>query len=366
MFLQLHLMMEGNGKDLSLSQMCELLYEQHGLELTKQSLDERFNTFAVSFMRRCFEHVFAQVLDFKPASVNHSCFKRVLLSDSTSYQLPAHLSHFYQGNGGHTSPASIKLHQQYDLLTGKVLRLDISDGKSNDALFLNQHELGDHQQELHLMDLGYFKLDHLQAIDKAGSFFISRYKVSTGVYVKDEQAGFRAADWAELLDQWHRTGQLPDLYLGKQKLKVRCIVEQLPEEVAAKRRKQYHHQQSKQSKKALYRWQVSERKQLLSSYNIYITNTSVEQLSKDQVGLYYKLRWQIELLFKIWKSVMEIDKVGKMSIFRFECYLYSRLLAILLSTHMHSLLKQRLEDNDELELSQWKTMKYLKKNSQAL
>lgn len=71
-------------------------------------------------------------------------------------------------------------------------------------------------------------------------------------------------------------------------------------------------------------------KELLMNYNIFITNTTSEQLSARQVQLYYRLRWQMELLFKIWKSVLELDKVGKMSIFRLECYRYSRLLVLLL------------------------------------
>lgn len=364
MFLELHLLMDFNGKEFSLNQMCDELNERHGIQLTKQSLDERFNTFSVKFMRKCFEHIFAQTLDFKQDAAVHPHFKRVILTDSSSWQLPAHLAAFYQSNGGDTSGSSIKIHQQYELLNGSLLGLDIRDGKENDAVFLQAIDYRALQQDLHLLDLGYFKLSHLHALDQAGGFFISRYKTGTDLFIKDEEGAFEKLDWKDFLSQL-QAGQARDLsevYLGKEKLKVRLIVEKLPDEILRKRLKKLKRKIANQSKsRGIY--QASELKKILIGYNIFITNTREEQLSLPQISLYYRLRWQIEILFKMWKSIMEIDKVGKMSIFRFECYLYSRLIAILLSSHVHSMLKAYLEEGESFELSEWKVMKHLKKRS---
>ena len=363
MFLELHLLMELNGKELSLNQMCDDLYERHGVELTKQSLDERFNTYSVKFMRKCFEYIFSQVLDFREESALHSHFKRVILTDSSSWQLPSHLAAFYQSNGGSTSGSSIKIHQQYELLNGTLLQMDIRDGKENDAVVLQNFDYSQVQQDLHLMDLGYFKIEHLQSLGQVGGFFISRYKTNTDLLTKDKEGNFKKLDWEGFLSQLDtgQAGCMPEVYLGKEKLKVRLIAEKLPNEILEKRLKKLGSKQANQSKTNKYNWKASELKKLLIGYNIFITNTDEQQLSFSQIGLYYKLRWQIELLFKVWKSIMEIDKVGKMSIFRFECYLYSRLIAILLSSHVHSMLKSYLEDGKSFELSEWKVMKHLKK-----
>jgi hypothetical protein len=44
----------------------------------------------------------------------------------------------------------------------------------------------------------------------------------------------------------------------------------------------------------------------------------------------YKIRWQIELMFKTWKSILKLDVVRKMKADRLKCYLYTKLLWILI------------------------------------
>lgn len=360
MFLELHLLMESSGKDFSLSQMCEELYERHGISLTKQSLDERFNTFAVKFMRQCFEYVFEQVLDYKTNVGKPPVFERILLTDATSFQLPAHLGAFYQGNGGDNGPASIKIHQQYELISGSVRQLEVRDGKENDVVLLQDFDYSRVKRELHLLDLGYFKIKHLQALHQAGGYFISRYKTGVSLFMLTGDF-YEQLDWSELLKKVEKGEPLPVVYLGqgKEKLPVRLIIEQVPEQVATRRRLKQKRKIANVSKKARSSYATSALKELLMDYNIFITNTTSEQLTHEQVQLYYRLRWQIELLFKIWKSVLELDKVGKMSIFRFECYLYSRLLVLLLSTQVVNMLRSVADE--DIELSEWKAMCYLKK-----
>jgi len=284
----------------------------------------------------------------------------VLLTDATGFQLPAHLAAFYQGNGGDNGPAGIKIHQQYELLTGSVRQLEVRDGKENDVNLLQDFDYSQVKRELHLLDLGYFKTNHLQALDEAGGYFISRYK--TGVTLYGQQGeGYQPINWGELLDKVARNIALPELYLGQgpEKLPIRLIIEKVPEPVAAKRRHKQKRKVANVSKKARSSYGTSALKELLMDYTIFMTNTTHEQLTDEQVQLYYRLRWQIELLFKIWKSVLELDKIGKISIFRFECYLYSRLLVLLLTTQVVNMLRSVADD--AFELSEWKAMRYLKK-----
>ena len=100
----------------------------------------------------------------------------------------------------------------------------------------------------------------------------------------------------------------------------------------------------------------------MAQYNIFITNASSEALKTIEIYDFYRLRWQIELLFKIWKSLFEIDKIGDMSISRFECYLYGKLILILLGGYIQTLFMEFMEDKVDFELSEWKAYKLVKKS----
>lgn len=57
----------------------------------------------------------------------------------------------------------------------------------------------------------------------------------------------------------------------------------------------------------------------MSSYGIYITNLPAE-IEKEEIHSIYSLRWQIELLFKVWKSAIDLAHCKPMKIERFMCY----------------------------------------------
>ena len=82
-------------REWSLSDQCAYLWDEQDITMSKQSLDERYHTFTVAFLKRCYQSVLAQSLSNSTAGL--SCrFSGIYLSDSTAFQLPAHLACFYQ------------------------------------------------------------------------------------------------------------------------------------------------------------------------------------------------------------------------------------------------------------------------------
>ncbi|MPQ44886.1 ATP-binding cassette domain-containing protein [Clostridium tarantellae] len=65
---------------------------------------------------------------------------------------------------------------------------------------------------------------------------------------------------------------------------------------------------------------VNSRSTSWNELNAYITNVKDSILKTEEIHLFYSLRWQIELMFKIWKSLFKINKIKKVKIERFKCF----------------------------------------------
>ena len=72
--------------EISLEGLCtELLKE--GIDLTKQSLQDRFNDYSVSFMEQILNETMSIKLNIGPI-ISHPFFKRITILDSTVIELP--------------------------------------------------------------------------------------------------------------------------------------------------------------------------------------------------------------------------------------------------------------------------------------
>jgi Transposase DDE domain len=352
-FLMLNIFNEENGKESSLTTMCDYLEEHFSIQMTKQSLDERYNTYSVKFMKMCYETLISQVLQSyttEKSTTRPLIFSQIELTDATSFKIPDHLSVFYKGGGN--VEASIKIHHRYNLLQGERAATKIVSGNENDALYLEDINTQIAEGCLYLKDLGYYKLGHLKKIDTAKGYFLSRFRSLTNCFIKRE-GEFHSISIQELSKQKEHT----EIYLGKgkEKVKVRMVIEPMPEETIEKRLIR-----AKTASKKQYA-QIQDETLFLCYYNVYITNIESQHLPLEWIRFFYALRWQIELIFKAWKSLFEIDEVKKMSIFRFECYIYGRLMAIFLSEKVQNLFKDYLWEDQELEISNYKSFSILKK-----
>lgn len=362
-FLMMNVFDSSDGKERSLTDSCDWLADHFGINIKKQSLDERYNTHAVSFIKTCFNRVLQIVNEGVMDRDLELPFSKIQLVDSTSFQIPEDLATFYEGYKGNGGKAILKMHLNYNLLNGEVTDICLTDGSANDNLY----KLGKGEEIipncLYLRDLGYFDLKHFIKLDKDDAYFLSRAKTNAAYSMLNKKGEIERINIANYLPEPGQTKELKEVYIGctNKKLKARLIMQAVPEEVAEKRLKKLEEYQSKHKKA-----NISEQRKAMCFFNMYITNAPEEILTTEIVRLVYTLRWQIELMFKIWKSLFKIDQVKKMSIFRFECYIYSKLIAVLLTLHIHNKLGQFLWDEEEFELSPMKAAKLIKKKLTGL
>ena len=157
---------------------------------------------------------------------------------------------------------------------------------------------------------------------------LSRINPTTKIYeIKDGQ--YREIDFISLTKFMKKNGISileKEVYIGnKVKLKTRLIIHLLPEEEVAKRLRK-----AQKNNKKKGRGSLGESYKARVHLNLFITNSDQKNIPPENVWPLYTLRWQIELVFKIWKSIAEIDKIKKVKKERFEIYLYSKLILIVL------------------------------------
>ncbi len=364
-FLALNIFSSHDMCDKSLSTLCSRLESQFGILVSPQALNDRYNKYSVEFMREIFNDMLAkqnQILQ-KQKSHLQLAFNRIILNDSTSFVLPKEFREEFKGSGGVASSSAIKIQLQYELLSGTFMCCDIEGGTKSDFKYLNTMSNHINPGDLKLADLGYFKVDYLKEIQNKKAFYISKLKSNTVVYKKNptpeknkngtvkKSTEYIKIDIQELIKPLSegKTIELKDIYIGsKKELISRLIVTKLlPED---KKKREVKRKRDIQK----HRGTKSKRSMFWNEINVYITNVDAEILTAEQVHDVYSLRWQIELMFKIWKSIFNIHKVKKMKIERFKCFLYGRLIALLLASTIVFTAKDIINEEDSKQISEIK------------
>jgi hypothetical protein len=153
-----------------------------------------------------------------------------------------------------------------------------------------------HKGALFLFDLGYFKTAAFAHIAAARAYFLSRlnhqatlYEVDAGRLQEIELARVLQAEPRRLLEKAVVLG-------AREHVAARLIAVRMPEAVVNERR---HHAQ-RNAKKSGYT--PSQAHLTLLAWNLFITNVPGTVRTPETVCKAYPLRWQVELLFKSWKS----------------------------------------------------------------
>lgn len=89
---------------------------------------------------------------------------------------------------------------------------------------------------------------------------------------------------------------------------------------------------------------------------MYVTNIPSEYVLKEAIHEFYSLHWQIEIIFKTWKSIFRIHHNTNIKKERLECHIYGKLIALLLSSTVMFQMRQLLLMKKQKELSEWKAM----------
>lgn len=358
LFLDLIVFNSEDLKSQSLNDLSAILKDEHGIEIRRQSLHERFNNYALSFLKNALEKLLQKQLNFGPDLLgNLEGFNRILIKDSTCFQIDKSLAAYYPGSGGKDSGAAVRIQFEYDILTGKIN--DISINAFNDQDAKNSIATVDltQQGDLVLRDLAYMNLEVLKRIRDLLAFFVCRVSPAVHIYEykRDEYIKMDFIAIANYMKMHQLACMEKEVYLGsREKLKVRLIIHELPKEVVAKRLRKARKYNKDKKRGGLTKEFIAR-----AHLNLFITNANEVQLPIEVVWPLYRLRWQIELIFKIWKSICRIHKVKKVNRHRLECYIYAKLMLIVLGWHILWATAKQLFAQEGKALSFFKAAKTL-------
>ena len=350
--------------NISYEGLCDKLESRNpAISMTPQALCERMNSkAAVTFMREVFENTLKKTLHAKKTALESQLlepFARVLLEDSTSIQLNEKLADEFKGCGGKASRAGVKIDYSFDIKNLSAVQIAIRQGRENDQSFANSLASSIKKDDLIIRDLGYFNLDFFSDLDQRGAFFLSRLGAHVLVYLSKE-----AENPFNLIRHINRHSKdnVLDLnvFIGKeQRQEVRLLVYRLPKEVYRERQREA----IKAAKSRGKRCQLNSLKFL--KYSFFVTNVPANRWSAAVIGTIYRLRWQIELVFKNWKSLFNFDILKGSRPERIFCLIYGRLIAILVVNQLLANLAVYAAANAS-ELSFPKVIQWLMRNNRFL
>ena len=322
------------------------------LEITKEGFQQRINEHAVQF----FEYMLSQAINISTKEIDLkliSHFNRVLILDSTVIELPKELSKLFKGKGGSASASSVKIQFCYDLKLGKFFYL-IQDGVSSDVKYDNNFIDKLEENDLIIKDLGYFNPQVFIDTSMKGAYYLSRLKSDTNVYIKNEKDEIEVLNMEKFLSQIDSIKEI-EIYIKKDKqlTKTRLVAEKVPEDVKNTRLRKLNRNCQKEGRKP------KEITKLFQSYNLFISNVPKDLLSMNDFRKLYVLRWQIELIFKSWKSNFNLDKVSGIKPERIKCMLYARLILIFISTKIIFQIRNIYWLETGKEISEFKASKHL-------
>ncbi len=294
------------------------------LQISNQGLDQRFTSKAADLLREALNAAATTLIAAQPVAIALlQRFSAVIIQDGSLITLPGELATVWRGCGGSTpeaGAAALKIQLRLDLLSGALQGPLLQDGRAHDqsAAF---PEAPARKGTLHLNDLGYFSLDTFRELDRRGDFFLSRLKMGTMLY---DAAGQRLALASFLKGQTGNTLDVPVRMGAQHRLRVRLLAFRVPPEVANERRRKLNEQARRKGQT------VSKARLAVADWTIFVTNVPQEQLSLEEAMVLARARWQIELLFKLWKQEGRIDEWRSKKAYRILCELYGKLIAMVI------------------------------------
>jgi hypothetical protein len=214
----------------------------------------------------------------------------------------------------------LKIQAIYNITKGIFSGFKITSYRKNDQSMSSEILKVARAGDLVVRDLGYFAIRIFQKMVNKGIYYISRLRYQVNVYDRTgkEIDLLKIFKGKEIVDI--------DVLVGmEEKVEMRLVAVKLDPKLASERKRKARNNRDK-------RTNHSKRYYKLLGWNIFITNVDRNILTAQNIKEVYSIRWQIEIIFKCWKSYFRVIDIPQKNAnkIRVESYIYCMLIFITL------------------------------------
>lgn len=291
--------------------------------LTYSSWYDRFTPTLAKFLKTCVQLAVEQMASEAHRTLADRLhrFEDVLIQDSTVIRLHAALAKKWPATRSRTIAAGVKVAMLVSAVANGPKRVALFGERTSEVKTLR---IGPWvKNRVLLIDLGFFKFQIFARIAENGGFFVSRLKESADPFLQGSLTVHRgrAIDlkgkrWKEVRERLHR--EVLDA-------EVEVLVN----------RRMYARKRSREPMRfrLVAVWNPEARQ-----YHVYVTNIPVEVLAAEDVAALYRVRWEVELVFKELKGRYALDQVRTTKAYIVESLIWTAILTMLASRRLYSLL----------------------------
>lgn len=295
------------------------------LGVSRQALDQRLDDGrAAAFCRRVLEQATAHLVQANPEALALLArFNGTYAEDCTQAGMPDEAQDDFPGCNSidpDKGKAGMKVLTRFELTRGAISYLGVCPARTSD------HTAADDAPPLpegclHLRDLGFCNFARLQVQTEQGIYWITRLPAQTRLYLEGDESGEPLARYLKRCRRaGHKQVEVCCAVGDKDGARGRLVALRCPGGVVARRLARLKQDAKRRGRP------VSERQRQMCHWTVLFSNVPQPWLSAEQVWTVYRLRWQIELLFKRLKSEGGLGATRSGKGKRVECEWYAKLL----------------------------------------
>ena len=316
----------GAGGERSLAGLRRVYQRTTGVSVVPSTFYDRFTPGLVRLLRSIVGELCEGVAQHEPSHRGVLAkYADVVVADATVVKLHRLLAKRYAGTRTNSQPAAAKLHLVMSVKGQGVNRVKVTGERANDHRTLR---IGPWVRDrLLLFDLGFFRYQLFDCIDRNAGWFLTRLPASANPRIVGIHRRWRGRS-VEL--QGHRLDDIAS--------RLRRTILDVEVEVEFKRRIYAGHRRTQRRRLRL----IAVRDPACARYWFYLTNITPEALGAEEVAQLYACRWQIELVFKELKSHYRLDELPTRKAPVVEALILSSIITLLVSRRLLDAVRRRL------------------------